>query len=233
MFPPLLDQLPAYGIGLRRIGRSAPPHTRFREFRARGIGHFRKDQRLGEIDGRGNQDKALEPLRLKACVQSPCGKQGEPAAHRRSGEDLRAIRQSANCGEAFLEPSPDGSSFKTAFGQAMPGIVEAEKGAAALLRINVEVRRFQSAHVRPEAAKPDDTRARYSGLWRAAQIRDAACTTAAPHREKLRNYLMVHASSSRFARVHRFARLMIVKKSGVILHTLARLNAVLSDDASF
>src|SRR5208337_2451776 len=233
MVPALLDQRLCNRIGLWRIGRSAQPHPFLKQFLARGVRHLCKDQRLGEVDGGGNQDKALEPLRFKAFVQYPRGQHREPAAHRRSNEDLRALGQGANGGKAFFEPRTDGSRFETAFRRAMPGIVETQIGAARLRRVTVEMFRLDPVHVRFEAAKPDDRWARRSRFLGSAQIGDVPGGRSASHQERVRTNSVLHTANLRFVPVHRYARLMNIKKSRVYSSRSRLSNAGLSADASF
>ena len=84
--------------------------------------------------------------------------QGDPAAHRRSDRDDRAV-QAVDQGDGVLAPAADRGLSPVAGRPAMGEMVVADEGPASLARRFVQRQGLGSLHVRAEAADPDDGRA--------------------------------------------------------------------------
>jgi hypothetical protein len=121
----------------------------------------------------------------------------------------------ANSGDSFFEPPPDGSRVETAFGWAVPRIVEAETGAARACRETIERFRLRPVPVGLTTAEPDYAWPWLPRLPGTAQTGDVADRRSTPHQEMSGTNFIRHDSRLRFAPVHRYARLMIINKSRV------------------
>ncbi|PNE09938.1 MAG: hypothetical protein CR217_17195 [Beijerinckiaceae bacterium] len=96
-----------------------------------------------------------------------------------------------------------------------PQIVEAETGAARECRETIERFRLRPVPVGLTTAEPDYAWPWLPRLPGTAQTGDVADGRSAPHQEVSGTNFIRHGSRLRFAPVHRYARLMIINKSGI------------------
>ena len=82
--------------------------------------------------------------------------QRDPGAHRRADQDLLALGETPEHGEAFAKPFRDCAVGKGAAGFAMAGIIVAQEGAAFSCRPVRQRLGLRAQHVGFVAAEPDD-----------------------------------------------------------------------------
>ena len=154
----ILDQRARDRIGIGRIGAVAQPDALGLDLLAHFGGHVRPHQRFGEIDRRGDQDEAGQPLACFFGTHCTRGEQRNPAPHRRADDDLRAGRLGADQGKALGKPARNDAILETPAGFAMAGIIEAQAGATLAGRESIQSLRLGGLHVGLEAAEPDNAR---------------------------------------------------------------------------
>ena len=149
---PVLDQVAGDDIGAVIVfgGQLHPPRRHQR--RALAIIKARPHRIFGEIRGGGDAHEARDLLR-----HLPRDQQRDPSPHGRSHEDLRPLRQRPKDVARILRPVADRTILERTGTVAMPGIVEAEEGAAPRARPGLQRHGLCAAHVRAETAQEHDT----------------------------------------------------------------------------
>jgi len=128
----ILDQRAGYRVGVLGIGGGPHEDPCRLYFLAHVLRKALPHQRLGHVPGGGDQHEPRQPPALP-CGHQPAGeKQRDPPAHARADRDDGPFRMGGKDGPGFLQPVADGAAYQGARRAAMPGIVEAQAGAALL-----------------------------------------------------------------------------------------------------
>ena len=77
-------------------------------------------KRLGEVDGRRDENQALDSSGLAGLMQGAGGEQRQIAAHRRADDNLRSLALGAHDRQRLLEPPGNRPLFDSPVGAAMP-----------------------------------------------------------------------------------------------------------------
>ena len=153
MPPPVLDQSVGDGIGrgavLRGRAIDALHHDRAPDFGRELVPHARH-----EIGRRGDADECGH-------ARGPCQgrEEHDPAAHAGADQDLRPLGQCVQRRDGILGPDADRAILEAAGGLAVPLVVEAQEGLAALAAEILQRHGLGAGHVRHEAAQEHDARA--------------------------------------------------------------------------
>ena len=154
---PVLNQPTGDRRGFGRIVRRPSPDAFFHEFGACGGVELRPHQLFGEIHRRREQDQTGETRQRADGGEMTRQQQRQPAAHRTADQNLRPLRRGLKNRDALGQPVANAAVDKSPFRRAMAGIIEPQAGASLRLRPFGEKLRLGPAHVRREAAEPDQT----------------------------------------------------------------------------